>query len=126
MQFLSFPPRAVTAIFTQMLYHQSNIFEVLHAGIRVPKPQAFGMAFYQGSRTLHQFRRGWCWWRTLSQFIRCFCRGLKLTCQFRGIKHGPRWLTIRLRRDVASLNSALVRAMLPQVELARFSFSSPL
>jgi hypothetical protein len=31
-----------------------------------------------------------------------------------------------LRRDVASLNSALVRAMLPQVELARFSFSSPL
>jgi hypothetical protein len=40
-QFLGFAPGAMVAIFAQVLNDQSDILEMAHAGLGMPKPEAF-------------------------------------------------------------------------------------
>ncbi len=63
MQFLGFPPRAVTAVFAKVFHHQPHIFEMADARVRMPEPEALRVAAHQGRRALAQLRRSWRGWR---------------------------------------------------------------
>lgn len=66
MQFLGLAPGSVAAIIAQVLNYQTNIFEMPHAGFRVPEPKAFRMRLHQISGPFNQFWRGRCWRRKFS------------------------------------------------------------
>lgn len=78
MQFLGFPPRAVVAVFPEVLNHQPDIFQVPDASFRVPEPKTFRMLPYQRPRSLDQFRRGERRRRQLAQGVRAITHGASL------------------------------------------------
>ena len=69
MQFLGFPPRAVTAVFAKVFHDQTHIFEMTDARVRMPEPEALRIIAHQGCRTLAQLRRSRRRRRQFAQFI---------------------------------------------------------
>ena len=57
MQFLCFPPGTPIPVFPKVFDHQTHVFQVSHARVRVPKPKAFRVFLDQRGSALHQFRR---------------------------------------------------------------------
>lgn len=70
MQFLGVPPRAVIAVFTKLVHHQTDILQIEDARFRMPEPKAFRMAAHQSRRACAQLRRRRCGRRHFLQFIR--------------------------------------------------------
>lgn len=70
MQFLGVPPRAVIAVFTKLVHHQTHILQVEDARFRMPEPKAFWMAAHQSRRACAQLRRRRCGRRHFLQLIR--------------------------------------------------------
>lgn len=70
MQFLGGPPGATTAVFAEMIYHQSHVLQMTDARFRMTKPETLRITANQCHCPLAQFRRRRRGRRKFAQLVR--------------------------------------------------------